>query len=299
MTSVSQAARENAFFARADRGTLRVSGPDKKSWLNGVLTCDVAAVEPGHGTLGLLLNKTGKIQTDVWVVAGSDALFLALPPGKAQGVAEQLDRMLVMEDAEVGECSEARGWLVAFGPKAVELASRLALVLGGAAGSIDWCRTPGVALSLPEERLGAARAALEAAGAPLASEEEWQRFRVDQGIGLYGVDFDDTDNPHEASLDQRAVSWTKGCYLGQEVVCMQGMRGKVKRRLMLLELDSTSVPAPGTPVASEDGAELGRVTSAAVGLSTPHALALARVSGSAVEASSPLWIAGERAVVRQ
>ena len=88
------------------------------------------------------------------------------------------------------------------------------------------------------------------------------QLRVVAGLPLYGVDFGARDNPHEASLDRRAVSWSKGCYLGQEVVCMQDMRGKVKRRLV--RLDGHAVGwQPQSAVHSLDGTEVGKVTTVA------------------------------------
>ena len=79
----------------------------------------------------------------------------------------------------------------------------------------------------------------------IGSEPDWQRLRIERAVPAYGTDYDDRDNPHDASLERRAVSWTKGCYLGQEVVCMQDMRGKLKRRIVTLAFDSRDPPAPG------------------------------------------------------
>src|SRR5690349_16291353 len=83
------------------RETLRVRGPDAKSWLNGVLSCDVAALTPAQGVYGLLLSKQGKIQAELDLVEAGDSVLLGVSPGRGSAVAEQLDRVLVMEDAEL------------------------------------------------------------------------------------------------------------------------------------------------------------------------------------------------------
>src|SRR5262249_53217436 len=101
----------------------------------------------------------------------------------------------------------------------------------------------------------------------------WEAHRVQHALALFGQDFGGDDNPHEAGLDRRAISWQKGCYLGQEVVCMQDMRGKLKRRLVVLALGvDVPPPARGAKVAA-GGAEVGEVTSSARGGSGVWALA--------------------------
>lgn len=98
----------------------------------------------------------------------------------------------------------------------------------------------------------------------ILSDEQWLELRLERLWPQYGVDYDESDRPHEANLDQRAVSWTKGCYLGQEVVCMQQMRGKVKRRASVFRADAlfASPPEEGTALLDGDGKAVGRVTSA-------------------------------------
>jgi folate-binding protein YgfZ len=132
----------------------------------------------------------------------------------------------------------------------------------------------------------------------LATDMDWEAFRIEQAFGRFGVDFSDSDNPHEAALDRRAVSWSKGCYLGQEVVCMQDMRGKLKRRLVALSVETAELPAAGALVmsmASGNPEAVGEVTSAALSPATGLALALARVKGPYFEGKQPLVLAGKSA----
>ncbi|HEY6079381.1 MAG TPA: tRNA-modifying protein YgfZ, partial [Polyangiaceae bacterium] len=119
---------------------------------------------------------------------------------------------------------------------------------------------------------------------------------AEHGLGSFGVDFDQRDNPHEASLDRVAVSWTKGCYLGQEVVCMQDMRGKVKRRLVPLAgggelLSQVSDGGQITEVLGPDGVSVGHVTSVHAAPSGETRL-LASLASSALESQSALTVLG-------
>ncbi|HEY4106112.1 MAG TPA: glycine cleavage T C-terminal barrel domain-containing protein, partial [Polyangiaceae bacterium] len=128
---------------------------------------------------------------------------------------------------------------------------------------------------------------------------EWDAFRIAQELGRFGIDYGEQDNPHEAALDRRAVSWNKGCYLGQEVVCMQDMRGKLKRRLVALQLDSAELPPAGAEVTAGTRGEpeaVGEVTSSALNPLTGKAVALARVKSPYFERQQPLSLGGKNAV---
>lgn len=251
---------------RVGWGTLRVTGPDRVSWLNGIITCHVAEVTETRGAWGLLLSKQGKIEAELQVVADADSLLLGISGGEAHAVQETLERYLVMEDAEIEEVPSARWWQL-YGPRAVETArgSAAGSVAGALAwGSMSWSARGSAALVGKVEQASAIEEALRAAGASITTPEAWEPERVRLGLVSYGIDFGPEDNPHAAGLERRAVSWTKGCYLGQEVVCMQDMRGKVKRRLARLERETAPESwLSGEPVHDAAGTEVGQVKSGA------------------------------------
>jgi folate-binding protein YgfZ len=114
--------------------------------------------------------------------------------------------------------------------------------------------------------------------AALGDDAGWNALRVERGVPRFGVDFDATMYPQEASLEKRAVSFDKGCYLGQEVVCMLEMRGHVKRKLVPLVLEAGDVPAKGASVTTTAGEAVGEVTSAVRSptLGVPVALAMVK-----------------------
>jgi folate-binding protein YgfZ len=255
---------------------LLVSGPERSSWLEGLVTCQVGKLQPGQGTWGLALNRQGKIQSVLWVVAAPDQLWLALAPGTVESVEAELGRMLIMEDAELARPSSPRRWFALHGPGAPARAEALAQQFGGYSGNLDWSGLGGAALSIEEARVPELIAACQG---ELLSEQDWLQLRLERGLPELGADFDGRDRPHEAALERRAVNWTKGCYLGQEVVCMQDMRGKVKRSLRLLRIEAPRSAAvePGLQLMDAAHASIGKLTSSAFSSHAGAWLALARV----------------------
>ncbi|MFO7179539.1 MAG: folate-binding protein YgfZ [Pseudomonadota bacterium] len=281
-----------------DRATIVARGSEAVSWLNGLVTCDITGLSSGCGAYGLLLNKQGKIQADLDVVATREGLVIGVPEARADAVYATLDAHLVMEDVEL-ELAPELAWIRLHGGRAPELAARLAAEAVVAHGTIDWLGLGGAALVVRRGALENVVASLLDGGnsARQLDSEEWERLRLTAGFPRFGVDYGPEDNPHEASLERRAVSFQKGCYLGQEVVCMQDMRGRVKRRLLVLRLAAGTAPAPGTPVTSPAAAEpVGRVTSR-VALPQGGALAFARVKAPYFEGGAALTIEGQGAEI--
>lgn len=255
------------------RDTLLVRGADRKTWLDGLLTCAVTTVAVGNALYGLLLTKQGKIVTDAFLVDNGSELWLGVAAGRGEAVRELLDRYLVMEDAELTLATQPLVWRLRVGAPAGE----------AAAG----------ALAYGALTIGGLQAELSLASPAAEALPDAAELFAGHGLGVFGVDFDEKDNPHEASLDRIAVSWTKGCYLGQEVVCMQDMRGRVKRRLVALDASDSLLSADAQPldVLAGDGSVAGRVSS--VHPAPGGARLLASISTSALESHGTLNILGE------
>jgi folate-binding protein YgfZ len=234
MTSPSRLARTGVVIRAATSwDTLVVSGPDRGAWLNGLITSDVKALAAGEGSWGLLLNRLGKVQSVLWSVADGERLWLATAPGTLARVHGELERMLIMEDAELERPEGAFAWFALHGPEAAARARALARSAGGVSATLDWTGLGGAALVVPRS---AAAAVQSDCASLLLDEEAWTALRLERALPEYGVDFGEQDRPHEAGIERRAVDWSKGCYLGQEVVCMQDMRGKVKRSARVLRV---------------------------------------------------------------
>ena len=256
-------------LAALPRDTFIVRGPDRKTWLDGLLTCAVSKVATGAAGFGLLLSKQGKILTDAYLLETGQELLVGVAPGRGASVRELLDRYLVMEDAELASPERTVSWLI-----------------GGGVWDAD-----AVIVARGELALGSWRTDLHAVAEWRVEVPGAADVLAEHGLGVYGIDFSERDNPHEASLDRIAVSWTKGCYLGQEVVCMQDMRGKVKRRLVPLDGSVDVLAAPPSAEVLLDGEVVGQVTSA-----PPHpagARLLASISTAALEAERPLQVLGQ------
>lgn len=253
MTDAARAARESAIAVRAaDRTGILVRGKDRTSWLNGLVTCDLAKLGPGEGAYGLLVEKKGRIQTDFFAVPSRDGadegtLVLAVPRELADAVVETLDHYLVMEDAEL-EKTELPFWQL-FGPASAKIAAE---------GSASPFRG-----ALPS--LGGAVVTAEPEGAVVVDEPTWEAFRIERGLPRFGVEFDATLYPQEASLEKLAVAFDKGCYLGQEVVYMLENRGHVKRKLVALDVSGDAPLAKGDPITTSEGAVVGDVRSSVIG----------------------------------
>jgi hypothetical protein len=262
-------------------GTLKLTGPDRTAWLNGLVTVDVQSIGPRAAGWGLALDRKGKIQTVLWVVPTSDALLLATSPGTASSVHEQFDRMLVMEDAELEDVSERTHWSLLLGEPTIPTPSALDV------RPFD-SLAPGVRAARWE---GPTDPVWDAACAAVG-DSEWARWRLENDVAEFGVDYTPTDRPHEAGLDRRAVNWNKGCYLGQEVVCMQDMRGKVSRRVTRLTIRAgadAGLTASAEVRALGTSAAVGRLTSVAYSERTGAWLGFAMMPVSALQ--GPLEVA--------
>lgn len=293
MNSSERARSAVVAHAATSLAALVVKGSERASWLNGILTCDVAALAPGTGAWGLILNKQGKIQSEVYVLPAADRIYLSVPERHKEEICAYLDRFLIMEDAAI-EIADGQRWVLFHGPRALDLAARVAAEHRGTFAALDLTGLGGAACVLPEGQIAPALAAIAAdSEAGVLEPAEWEVLRVERLVPAFEVDYGRSENPHEASLDRRAVSWTKGCYLGQEVVCMQDMRGKVKRRITGLTLPADATVGAGAPVTVPGEAEpVGELTSVIASELLGRKVALARLRTAPLAAGAELTVAG-------
>jgi tRNA-modifying protein YgfZ len=224
-----------------------VEGPDAEGFLQGLLTADVAPLGPGGAAYSLVLDNRGRIQGDMRVHRdGQDAFTLVLEPGQGEAIAEILHRYHFSEDLEI------------IGPEAFALLSVAAgaAVPEGAADLVLPGRVPGTV----DLVTGDADALLAAAGLAAVPAEALETLRVESGVPRFGVDMGTSTLVQEAGLENVAVSFEKGCYLGQETVARAQHRGRVNRRLRGLLLPA---PAAAGAEVHHEGRAAGRLTSAA------------------------------------
>jgi len=239
--------------------TVQIQGPDRQSWLNGLVTCNLAKLGPGDAVYGLIVAKNGKIQSELYAHLGAEDLLFGVQASKAEELVTTLDRYLVMEDAELAMSPADEEWLLLLGPRVGD-ALAIAQERGARGAPLTRGTLAAAAVACPRERTGEVNAAILAQCAPasLATDAGWNDVRVQYGIPEYGVDFDDSNYPQEAALERDGVSFDKGCYLGQEAVFMLEKRGHVKKRLVQLQLEAPA--AVGDAITTPDGTNVGNVT---------------------------------------
>ncbi|MEM7588380.1 MAG: hypothetical protein AAF560_33640 [Acidobacteriota bacterium] len=283
-----------AIADRSGRGRLEMTGEDRARFLHGLVTCDVKALEPGQGTYGFVTSVKGRVMSDLVILALEDRLWIDLPPMAGEEISAHLSKYIIVDRVELGTL-ESHLPLTLIGPETgsvlgldelpTEDWQHVEATVHGAAAHVvrEPLHGPGgtsSAWTLWVESSAAADlfSALVQAGARPAGHSAFDRLRVTASRPLFGIDFDAANFPQETGLDEQAVSYTKGCYLGQEVVARIHYRGGVNRRLLGLELEDGSDTAGLVGSAlSSDGRECGVLTSVAetaggtsVGLSIVH-----------------------------
>ncbi len=240
---------------RSDRGKLALSGPDAKGFLQGQVTNDVETLSAGEGCYAAFLTPKGKMLGDLRILDAGRELLLDTERSVLQELFNLIRRFKVGYDVELHKRTLECGLLSLIGPGAERIAGAEAVpgrehdhasveIDGLAARAI---RTDGgIDLLCDANHNEALSAALERRGAVSVPESAAECLRVERGRPRFGLELDDTVIPQEAGLNERAVSFTKGCYVGQETVARLHYRGKPNRHLRGLRL----------PAATERGAEL-------------------------------------------
>jgi tRNA-modifying protein YgfZ len=267
---------------RSERGKLALTGQQAKALLSGQVTNDIEALAPGTGCYAALLTNKGKMLADLRVLDTDDELWLDTERVALQALFDSLRRGAVGWDAQLHKRTLEQALLSLVGPGAEqavggpvgpEHANRRAQL--GGADVLLVATAPGVDVVCAAEDADRVRGALDVPEVPEAAAEV---LRVESGRPRYGIDLDDATIPQEAGLNDRAVSFTKGCYVGQETVARLHWRGKPNRHLRGLRLSAPV--ASGTPLLLGER-EVGRVGSSVVSPRFgPIALAIVRREAS-------------------
>jgi len=270
-----------ALVDRSTPGRIVLTGADRRGYLQGLLSNDIEALTPGTGCYAAMLNAHGRMLTDMRVLELGDRLLLDVPRAIAGAIRDHLDRFVFSEDVQVEDVSASVADIGVYGPAALDVLQRAGVEgsapselfasarvrLGGSEAWLvrsDEIGIPGYDLIVAPGARDSLSAALAAAGAVQASADEVEIVRIESGRPRFGVDMDGETIPLEAGLEERAISRTKGCYVGQEVIVRVQDRGqgRVARRLVGLTLPADcALPAAGAPLVAA-GKAIGRITSA-------------------------------------
>jgi folate-binding protein YgfZ len=282
-----RAAKETvAIFDTNWHAIFSLSGPDRVRYLNAVVSNDIKSVGEAYGTRALLLNPQGHILAELEVYALAEKLLVRTHASARERTFATLDKFIIMDDVTLEDLTDQLGSFALEGPQAgTVVAQACGLALEGfsefanAELPIDGVPSHlirrshlggiGAEIIAPREHLGllwqSMHARIHAAGGASIGMATLNALRLEAGIPWFPDDFNDTVIPHEASLEATHVSFTKGCYTGQEIVERVRSRGHVNRRRVLLTFSEAAAPPSGTKLRAVGaaGADVGYVTSAA------------------------------------
>jgi folate-binding protein YgfZ len=260
------------------RTQVELTGRDRVAFLNGFCTNDIKRLTPGEGCEAFLTNVKGKIVGYVYVFCQADSLVLDTVPDQGPALIAHLERYCIREDVRFQDRSESWGELLVAGRRAESLLSQCVaslpparplahLPLEAAGIPLSLRRVPlvpdgGFLVSLPAGAVSDVWRQLTAAGAKPGSREVFEMLRLEAAAPWFGRDITPENLPQEVQRDALAISFRKGCYLGQETVARLDALGHVNRRLVALRWDRQADPQTGDAL-SWEGSDVGRVTSTA------------------------------------
>jgi folate-binding protein YgfZ len=304
---------------RSHRGRLRLSGADRRDYLQGLLTNDIAGLSPGTGCYAALLTAQGRMISDMSLAETGSAIVMDLERAVTGKVFAHLERFIITEDVQVTDETESVAQIGVFGPEASTVVSR---VIGVDASGLESHRpfdnrtwqwngvpvlgirrddigVPGFDLLIGIDRAGSLSQAVRDQGALEVDPDVVEVSRVEAGRPIFGRDMTEETIPLEAGIEDRAISFTKGCYVGQEIIIrvLHRGHGRVARRLVGLTMDpAAEVPAAGDRVRSAER-DIGTVTSAVRSVALDRPIAMAYVQRDFAEPSTEVSVVSRGALV--
>lgn len=305
-----------ALLNRSDRGRIVLSGAERASYLQGMLTNDIVALSPGQGCYACYLTAQGRMISDMWVFELGDVMLMSTPASTRATVLAKLDQFLFGEDVQLGDVTDTWSSITVLGAEAARAlhcvasdaaVERLtALIEGGnfrtSVGGqpaivvrVGDAGVPAYELLVNREQFEDTWHALEAHGAVRMSVEASEAVRIEGGVPRFHQDMDETTIPLEAGLERNAINQQKGCYVGQEVIIrvLHRGHGRVAKRLVGLTLtgETPKDALVGVAIRLEDR-EIGRVTSATWSPSMQTTIALGYVQRDFVTPGTTARVAG-------
>ena len=259
----------------ASRTRVELTGADRASFLHNLCTNDIKRLAPGSGCEAFLLDARGHVVAHVFVICRPESLVLETVPEQAAAIIGHLDRYQIRERVEFQDRSAWREWLLA-GPDAPDILQRLAgdvpramlasleCALAGTPATIvkvPVTEPDGFLVIAPSEVSADIEQVLKEAGAAPCTAATLEVARIENGFPFFGPDITEKNLPQEVARDRAAISFNKGCYLGQETVARIDALGHVNKTLCRLRFAGSDVPEPGMQVFAA-GQSVGQVTSA-------------------------------------
>ena len=262
-------------FDLSDRTQIELTGADRAKFLQGYCTNDIKRLTPGQGCEAFLPNIKGKVVGHVFVFATEMSLWLDTVAEQGEAIISHLDRYLIREDVQFIDHSD-RGELFLTGPHAAQLlmldeglppyghVARESFGHPFDIRRVDLFGSLGFLISLPYAALDTMRLSLLAVGCVAGTSELFDSLRIAAGFPLYGIDITDENLAQEVARTSQCISFTKGCYLGQEPIARLDAMGHTNRELRRVRFAPGQQPTPGLKLlAAETNDEAGLLTSVA------------------------------------
>ena len=262
------------------RGRIRVSGSEATMFLNGLITNDMKTLAENRWMPAAFPTVQGRLIGAVRIARVKDAFLIDTDAESHEAVLKTVSRFTLAGDFHVTDLSTETAMLTVQGRRAIEVVEKVleasvSALPGDGVLQIEWQNTSvtiirathtaedGFDIVIDSARGANLREALISAGAPSISEAVFDVLRIEAGIARFGRDMDETNIVTETNLDD-AVSYTKGCYVGQEIIVRIKHRGHVAKKLTGVQFETSHKIEPGTIIKSDEGKEIGKVTSTAV-----------------------------------
>ena len=296
-----------AWHDSTSRGRLRATGEDRLRLIHAISSNDIERLAPSRGTYAFFLDARGRIQADSYIFVAEDHVLIDSEPEVAGSLREHIESYIIMDDVTLEDIAPETALLAVAGPLAGEVVAGLGLgtppeafQLGGS-GDVWVFGAPdpgigGYSIMAPASKKTKITAMLRAQGVFEATDREWETHRVSNWVPRFGVDFGPANIPHE-TRQFNAVSFSKGCYTGQEIVERVRSRGRVRRQLVGVELDAPDIPRDLT--VRHRAKPVGELTSPTPGLEPgERARGFAILRGAASAAGATVEVGGQPATVR-
>ena len=279
-----------AWLDLSARGKIRLTGEDRARLLHAMTTNHIQQLTPGTGCYAFFLNDKGRILSDANILCCPDHFLLDLEPEAREKIYEHLDHYIIADDVTLEDATSQLATIAVEGPKAAEILRTIGAPIPEADYStVEWgsrvvarlnsTGSLGFFIFAPAPEQPALIAQIEAAGAIAADPEAFRVVRLEHGKARFSEDISERFLAQEAN-QPRALHFSKGCYLGQEIVERVRSRGQIHRVLMPLVLDAKTPPEPGVKLQTGD-ANAAEITSAAYSPALDKVVALAYVRTAA------------------
>jgi tRNA-modifying protein YgfZ len=279
-----------AWLDLSGRGVIIAAGEDRARLLHALCTNDIEHLKRGEQCYAFFLNAQGRILADANILCRAEDFLIDTEPETRASLYQHIEKYIIADDVALDDASDRLAVIALEGPEALAMAATMD------AARLTFTGAPGVRFFVPRDQKAELIAQLEKAGAVEADADAARVVRLEHAKPRYGEEISEKYLAQETQ-QMHALSFSKGCYLGQEIVERVRSRGLVHRLLVGLSINSNDVPAPGTPVVA-NGVEIGKLAGVALSPALGTSVAMAYVRREQADPGTKLLVNGRVAEVR-